>query len=76
MTAAPAAYLNKALQPTAYSLRFAGLRCGFRQRLSFGVRPCGRKANPQDREASQPPPLACHAPRTLMRHIDQRNIFL
>jgi hypothetical protein len=51
-------------------------RSRFRQQVSASVRPCGRKATPQDREASQPPPLAYHAPRILMRHIDQRDIFL
>ena len=38
MPAALAAYLNNALQLTAYSLRFAALRSGFRQQLKAGVR--------------------------------------
>jgi hypothetical protein len=41
ITAASAAYLNNALQLTAYSLRFAALRFGFRQQLKASVRPLG-----------------------------------
>jgi hypothetical protein len=51
-------------------------RFGFRRQVSASVRPCGQKANPHDRGAAQPPPLACHTPRILMRHVDHRDIFL
>jgi hypothetical protein len=52
------------------------LRSRFRQQLSASVRPWRQKANPQDRKASQPPLLEHHATRTLMRQVDQGNIFL
>jgi hypothetical protein len=68
---------NRCLYPEPDCLQPPLLRrFGFRRQVSASVRPCGRKATPQDREASQPPLLACHPIRTRMRRVDQKNIFL
>jgi hypothetical protein len=74
--APPAAHGTLPAEPSTAADTFQRpLRSRFRARLTRSVRPCGQKANPQDREASQPHPLACHTPHILMRHVDQRYIF-